>query len=83
MFTALYQKQQAVLFPGFYGRYGGGFSLGGWNGYLESGFDMQVGVDYYIPILPLVLSLDVRPWVRITGNLGVNGELAASLGYVF
>jgi hypothetical protein len=83
MFTALYQKQQAMFFPGFYTRYGGGFSLGGWNERLESGLDMQLGVDYYIPVLPLVVSLDVRPWVRITGNLGVNGELAATVRYVF
>ncbi len=83
MFTALYQKQQAVLFPGFYSRYGGGFSLGGWNERLESGLDMQVGVDYYIPVLPLVASLDIRPWIRITGNFEVNGELAATIRYVF
>jgi hypothetical protein len=83
MFTALYQKQQSVLFPGFYSRYGGGFSLGGWNERLESGLDMQVGVDYYIPVLPLVVSLDIRPWIRITGNFEVNGELAATVRYVF
>lgn len=83
MFTALYQKQQPLGMTGFYTRYGGGFSLGGWNERLESGLDMQVGADYYVPILPLVLSLDVRPWMRITGNLAVNGELAATLRYVF
>ncbi|MDP2187580.1 MAG: hypothetical protein Q8J69_02750 [Sphingobacteriaceae bacterium] len=83
MFTALYQKQQAAFFPGFYSRYGGGFSLGGWNERLESGLDMQLGVDYYIPVLPLVVSLDIRPWIRLTGEAGVNGELAATVRYVF
>jgi hypothetical protein len=83
MLSALYQKQQAALFPGFYTRYGGGFSLGGWNEQLESGLDIQVGGDYYLPFLPLVVSLDVRPWMRITGDFGVNGELAATLRYVF
>lgn len=83
LFTALYQKQQAVFGEGLYYRYGGGFSVGGWNQRLVSGFDMQIGLDYYLPIMPLVFSLDMRPWVRITGLLEANGELAASLRYVF
>lgn len=83
LFTALYQKQEALSINGFYGRYGGGFSLGGWNEQLISGLDMQVGVDYYITFIPIVLSLDVRPWMRITGDFSVNGELAVSLRYVF
>lgn len=83
LFTALYQKQEPLTIHGFYGRYGGGFSLGGWNERLISGLDMQVGVDYYIPVAPIVLSLDVRPWMRITGDFSVNGELALSLRYVF
>lgn len=83
LFTTLYQKQQAFGLEGLYHRYGGGFSLGGWNGRLISGLDMQVGIDYYIPVVPLVASIDVRPWIRITGDFGVNGELAASVRYVF
>lgn len=83
LFTTLYQKQEPLSINGFYGRYGGGFSLGGWNEQLISGVDMQVGMDYYIPVVPIVLSLDVRPWMRITGDFSVNGELALSLRYVF
>ncbi|MFN3529349.1 MAG: hypothetical protein ACK417_05450 [Bacteroidia bacterium] len=83
MFTGLYQVQQAFGPQGLYQRYGGGISIGGWNGQLLSGLDMQVGIDYYIPMYPVVLSLDVRPWVRITGDLSASGELAASLRYVF
>ncbi len=83
LFTALYQKQQPLFGEGLYYRYGGGFSVGGWNQKLVSGLDMQIGLDYYLPIMPLVFSLDIRPWVRITGLLEANGELAASLRYVF
>lgn len=83
LFTALYQKQLPVGPPGFYYRYGGGFSLGGWNQRLVSGVDLQIGADYYVPVLPVVLSMDVRPWVRLTGILEANGELAATVRYVF
>jgi hypothetical protein len=83
LFTALYQRQQPMVLPGMYTRYGGGFSLGGWQGRLISGLDAQVGLDYYIPVLPLVASLDLRPWIHLTGELGVNGELAGTLRYVF
>lgn len=83
LFTALYQKQNPFGPLGAYYRYGAGFSIGGWNQQLISGPDMQLGVDYYLPVAPLVLSLDLRPWVRITGRLEANGELAASLRYVF
>lgn len=83
LFTALYQKQLPIGPPGFYYRYGGGFSVGGWNQRLVSGVDLQVGADYYLPILPVVISLDVRPWVRLTGLLEASGELAATVRYVF
>lgn len=83
LFTAIYQRQQAFGPAGYYYRYGGGFSLGGWNQRLVSGFDMQVGADYYLPLLPVVVSLDVRPWLRITGLFEASGELAATVRYVF
>ncbi|MBA4304163.1 MAG: hypothetical protein C0424_08055 [Sphingobacteriaceae bacterium] len=83
LFTALYQQQQPFGPAGFYYRYGGGFSLGGWNQRLVSGFDMQVGADYYLPVVPVVVSLDVRPWLRLTGLLEASGELAATVRYVF
>lgn len=83
LFTALYQKQLPFGADGMYYRYGGGFSLGGWNQRLVSGLDMQVGIDYYLPMAPLVFSLDLRPWVRLTGLLETNGELAGTLRYVF
>lgn len=83
LFTSLYQKQQPIGPLGLYQRYGAGFSLGGWNGRLLSGLDAQAGIDYYLPMLPVVVSLDLRPWMRITGDFSVSGELAASLRYVF
>lgn len=83
LFTAIYQQQQAFGPAGLYYRYGGGFSAGGWNQRLISGLDMQVGADYYLPVLPVVVSIDVRPWLRITGLFETNGELAASVRYVF
>jgi len=83
LFTALYQRQLPFGAEGLYYRYGGGFSVGGWNQQLVSGIDMQVGMDYYLPVVPLVFSLDLRPWARVTGVLEANGELAGSLRYVF
>ena len=83
LFSALYQKQLPLKWQGTYYRYGGGFSIGGWNQRLVSGLDVQLGIDYYLPFLPLVISMDMRPWLRLTGLVEANGELAASLRYVF
>ncbi len=83
LFTALYEKLQQRFMPGFYTYYGLGGSLGGWNDGQRLAMDMIVGSCYYLPYLPVNIDFSLRPYAVVTGDAGVNAELALSLRWVF
>lgn len=83
LFTLLYEKMQQRFSPGFYTYYGWGGSLGGWNDRQRMGLDMVLGTCYYLPYVPLNVDFSLRPFLILTGEAGVNAELALSVRWVF
>ncbi len=83
LFTAFWLIQRPLGFPGGYLHYGAGGSIGARNGQQQTALDGQLGVDYYLPVVPLNVSFDLRPWFVITGGVEVQAELALSARWVF
>lgn len=83
LFTVLYERLQQRFTPGFYTYYGFGGSIGGWNDRQRLALDMVLGSCYYLPYLPVNIDFSLRPFAVLTGEAGVNAELALSLRWVF
>lgn len=63
--TALYERHIPVIDRGFNFYYGAGAHVGGWNHKFALGVDGIVGLEYKIPDVPLVLSVDYKPVFNI------------------
>jgi len=83
LFSAFWLIQRPLDFSGGYLHYGVGGSIGARNGRQQTALDGQLGLDYYLPVVPLNVSFNLRPWFVITGGVEVQAELALSARWVF
>lgn len=66
--TALYERHMPVISDGFNFYYGGGGQLGSWSNDFSIGVAGVVGLEYQIPRIPLLLSLDYKPVLNIASD---------------
>lgn len=83
LFSGFWLMQRPLGFSGGYLHYGAGGSIGARNGRQQTALDGQLGLDYYLPVVPLNMSFDLRPWFVITGGVDFQAELALSARWVF
>lgn len=83
LFAAFWLTQRPLNFTGGYLHYGAGGSIGARRGQQQTAIDAQLGMDYYLPVVPLNISFDLRPWFVITGGVDFQAELALSARWVF
>lgn len=83
LFSCLYEQFLPLKYYGLYAYYGYGGSLGARNQQLQSAIDLQLGTVYYLPFAPFSADFAFRPYAVITGNAGVNAELAVNVRWVF
>lgn len=80
------KNQYSGALEGFSYFFGLGGHLGASYSDFLSGVDVQAGIEYKIPDLPLKVSTDLKPAYHITGPAGINKlefQGGASIRYVF
>lgn len=63
--TLLYERHIPIIENGFFLYYGAGGHVGEWKDKFSLGVDGIIGLEYNIPNVPLVLSLDYKPIFNI------------------
>ena len=81
---ALYERHIPVITNGFHFYYGGGLNMGGWEKHSDTKFtaciDGVIGLEYKIPKIPLAVSVDYKPCLKIAGYTGFRA-LDIGLGF--